>query len=112
MQVDANTGKLQKLFSDRTKLVKEFGLKRAETIMQRISELRAAECLDDMQLLPGADFHELHQNRKGQFAVNALYPYRLIVTPVEPVPKKQDGGIDLQAVNGVILIEVVDYHGT
>ena len=112
MQVVAKNSKLAKLFSDRTLLVKEFGQQRAEIIIRRIAELTAAECLADMKLLPGAAFHELRENRKGQFAVNALHPFRLILTPVDPVPRTSDGGIDLYAVRGIILIEVVNYHGT
>ena len=112
MQVEAKNKKMQKLFSERDKLIKEFGLKRAQTIEQRVSELRAASCLADMKNLPGAAFHELREDRKGQFAVNVIYPFRLVLTPVDPVPKTADGGIDLNAVLGVILIEVVNYHGT
>ena len=112
MLVCANNSKLEKLFSSRSDLVRKFGHKRADTIMRRISELRAASCLAEMRLLPGAAFHELQENRSGQFAVNAIYPYRLVLTPANPVPRTADGGIDLYAVQGIILIEVVNYHGT
>ncbi len=112
MLVCAKNSRLEKLFSSRSDLVRQFGQKRGDTIMRRISELRAASCLADMKLLPGAAFHELREDRSGQFAVNAIYPYRLVLTPVDPVPTTADGGIDLYAVQGVILIEVVNYHGT
>ena len=112
MLVCAKNSRLEKLFSSRSNLVREFGQKRGDTTMRRISELRAATCLADMKLLPGAAFHELQENRSGQFAVNAIYPYRLVLTPVDPIPRTADGRIDLSAVQGVILIEVVNYHGT
>ena len=81
MLVCAKNSRLEKLFSSRSNLVREFGQKRGD-------------------------------NRSGQFAVNAIYPYRLVLTPVDPIPRTADGGIDLYAVQGVILIEVVNYHGT
>ena len=48
---------------------------------------------------------------KGNNAVDLVHPHRLVFAPNhEPVPKKCDGGIDLDKVTSIIVIEVVDYH--
>lgn len=64
-----------------------------------------------MRFLPGR-FHALSGTRAGQFALGLDGPYRLIFEPAnDPVPRKDDGGLDLARITAVEIIEVVDYHG-
>ena len=52
-----------------------------------------------------------HQ-RIGQLAVDVTANLRLVFDPAdEPVPTKEDGGLDWDRVKAVRIREVVDYHG-
>lgn len=75
-------------------------------------ELRAADTLADIGTLPPARCHQLSGDRAGQFAVDVQHPFRLIFESAhDPVPRKEDGGIDLTRVTAVRILEVTDYHG-
>jgi proteic killer suppression protein len=56
--------------------------------------------------------HALGANRAGQFAVYLWGQYRLIFLPNhDPLPRTDDGGIELGAITRITITEVVDYHG-
>lgn len=111
MEISFATPKLQKLCNNASKLRGEFGPKCAVKIQRRLDELKAAECLEDLQNLPGPRCHELKADRDGQFAVDLEHPKRLIFVPdQEPVPVGLNGGIDWQQVTRVRVIEIVNYH--
>ncbi len=85
--------------------------KNARRLKLRLAELRAAVTLQDICRTPPARCHELTGDRKGQLSVDLQYPYRLIFKPDHsPLPRKADGGLDLDRVTKVIVIEVVDTH--
>ncbi len=55
--------------------------------------------------------HELGGDRVGQFSVDLDHPYRLLFIPAdEPVPYREDGGIDLERVKEIEIIEIADTH--
>jgi proteic killer suppression protein len=90
---------------------RSLGPELAAVLMQRLNELEAAEDLRDMQYLPAAGCHELTQNRKGQLAVDLVYPKRLVFEPDhDPLPRKPDGGLDWTRVTSIVILEIVDYH--
>lgn len=112
MDIVFRTKKLQKICNNRKLLIKEFGKEQAEKVGQRLDELRAADCLQDISYLPPPRYHELTGNRKGQFSVDLKQPYRLIFEPAEsPVSLRGDGGIDLEHVHSIKILEVEDTHG-
>jgi proteic killer suppression protein len=111
MDVAFTTNKLAKLCNSEKKLRGEFGLRMAELIQQRLVELRAAEVLEDMRSLPGARCHELQADRAGQLAVDLVHPRRLIFQPDhEPIPTREDGGLDWNSVTAIVIVEIVNYH--
>lgn len=70
-----------------------------------------ANTLEDVRNVPGR-FHELVDNRKGQWACDLDQPYRLIFIPHEdPIPTDENGKYIWIEINGVELIEVTNYHG-
>ena len=112
IQVWYRTNKLKKIASNQKKRLKELGEIRAKNFEKRISELKAANCLEDLRYLPQAGIHELTGNRKGQFAANLSGNYRLIFEPMnDPEPRKGDGGWDWTAITIVEITEITDYHG-
>lgn len=83
-----------------------------DRFMQRLEEIRASNTLAILRTLPQARCHALKGNYKGKFAVNLDYPYRLIFEPANnPIPKLEDGGLDLNQITSVRILTIVDYHG-
>jgi len=102
---------LQRICSSEKEMVRHLGRRLADVLKQRLTELEAAESLEDVHSLPATRCHELSQDRKGQLAVNLVHPKRLIFKPDhDPVPTKKDGGLDWTRVTQILILEIVDYH--
>ncbi len=83
----------------------------ASVIINRMALLDLAGSLDQVPTRPPERRHQLTEDRKGQFSVDLVHPYRLVFTPNhEPVPLAEDGGINLQQVTEIKILEVIDYH--
>ncbi|MFD6681268.1 type II toxin-antitoxin system RelE/ParE family toxin [Micromonospora parva] len=92
-------------------LQRRFGVERAKKIRLRLSQMTAASSIAELRKLPGARCHQLEGDRDEQFSVDLDGPYRLIFeVDVDPTPRRGDGGIDVEAVDAVIVIEIVDTH--
>jgi len=110
VEVGFKTRKLKKQLTNPKELVKTFG-RLARKINQRIKELADADTLAIMRTLPAARCHELSGDREGELAVDVSGNYRLIFEPDhDPVPKKEDGGLDWQEVIKIQINEIYDYH--
>lgn len=102
--------KFEKLANDDKKLVKEYGKQEAGKIIIRLAQLRAATTLEDVRNLPGR-YHELKNNRKGQWGCDLVHPYRLVFTPHEnPIPVNEHGQYIWLEITGVEIVEVINYH--
>ncbi len=83
----------------------------AEKLKARLEDLHAAPSLEEIGHLPPARCHELTGNRSGQLAICLHGPHRLIFVPAhDPIPKKDDGGLDWSQVTTVNIISIEDYH--
>jgi proteic killer suppression protein len=112
VEISFRSTKLQKLCCTKKECKRKWGPENGALIGRRLADLNAAEDLEDLLKLPQTGFHALKGNRERQFAINLKYPFRLILEPAnDPVPRKEDGGIDLSRVTKIRIIEVVDYHG-
>lgn len=97
-------------WNDGKRLVRRHNAQRAKLIQRRLDDLRAAPNLLVMHWLPGR-CHELTGQRKHQLSVDLDGPYRLIFKPAhDPVPLKEDGGLDWERVTAIILVGVEDTH--
>jgi proteic killer suppression protein len=102
--------KIAKIVNDDRLLKREFGSIRAEKIKQRLTQLKYAITLEDVRNMPG-NFHELTNERKGQWACDLDQPYRLIYTPQEnPIPVNDNGQYIWSRIQGVEVIEIINYH--
>ena len=111
MDIAFRTGKLSRIFNSAELLRAEYGKEQAAVIMRRIMFLKAAPNLENVPHTPPTERHELKGRRKGEFAVTLKQPYRLTFKPNhEPVPLKDDGGIDLKRVTAILILDVEDYH--
>lgn len=91
--------------------IKKLGAIRAALFKTRLDDLAAAASLEDVRFLPG-HFHELKEDRKGQWACDLDQPYRLIFQPHEdPIPEDENGKYIWIEIKGVEVLEITNYHG-
>lgn len=103
--------KLERELSDGKAMKRAYG-ERARALQNRLTTLAAAEKLSDVPMAPPDWREQLKGDRDEQFSVVLTKNWRLIFeTDHDPIPRLNDGGIDLEKVTAVRFIEVVDYHG-
>ena len=90
--------KIEKICTDAKAAEKAYGRAMAEKIHQRIDEISAADTVEMMIRFHIGRCHPLTQNRKGQYAVDLVHPYRLVF---------EKNGNEIQIAN---ILEIVDYH--
>ncbi len=79
--------------------------------MSCLAVLKNARTLADVPSTPPERCHPLKADREGQYAVDLVHAQRLVFKPNhDPVPSKDDGGIDPAEVTSIIIVDVVDYH--
>ena len=111
MDIIFQTTKLQKECNSFRLLQKIYGERRARLIRRRLDEIRAANSLIDISHLPPPRMHPLKGEQQGQISLDLDHPYRLLITVANvPVPKKDNGSINLSKVTAVMVLEVKDTH--
>lgn len=111
MNITFKSKKLEKTCNNYERSQKAHGQIRAKRLRQRLDDLRAATCLDDLRNLPG-NCHELRDNLAGTLSLDLDHPYRLLFVPAhDPIPRKADGGLDWKQITNVEIIGVEDTHG-
>ena len=111
MDISFRTRKLEKVFSSEEALKKRYGPPMVGKIMMRLAFLKNAETLSKVPTRPPNRRHQLTGDRDEQYAVDLVQPYRLVFEPNhDPLPRGEDGGIDLERVTAITVIEVIDYH--
>lgn len=98
MDITYKNKKIRKVCTDANAAEKMYGRKMAEKIQQRIDQITAADSVEMLIEFHIGRCHPLKQNRKGQYAVDLVHPYRLVFE------KKGD---EIQI---AIVLEIVDYH--
>ena len=98
MQISYRNKKIEKVCTDAKVSDRVYGKEMSEKIQQRIDEIRAVDTVEDMIRFRIGRCHALTNNRKGQYAVDLVHPYRLIF-------KKEGNEIQIAYV-----MEIVDYH--
>jgi len=110
MQVTFANKRLWKVANDDRRMEAELGFIRAKKFRLRLTQLIDAETLEDVRYLAG-NYHELRDDRKGQWSCDLDQPYRLVFTPHErPIPSNQDGQYVWSEIRGIEVIEIVNYH--
>ncbi len=113
MNITFKTKKLQKLFNQNKKLIKKYGERRTKLIQLRLVQIQAAQSLTDLgpPYSGPARCHELKGNRAGTFSVDLEHPYRLLFYPNhDPVPTREEGGINWSQITTIEIIGVEDTH--
>lgn len=111
MDIFFKNNKLAKIMNEEANLRKEYGAKNGREIRLRLAVLAAASSLADVPRVPPDRCHPLSGKYKDCFAVDGHHPHRIVFTPAhDPLPRKPDGGLDLQKITAITILEVVDYH--
>lgn len=98
MDITYRNKKIEKICTDAKTAEKTYGKEMSEKIHQRIDEITAADTVEMMIHFRIGRCHSLTQNRKGQYAVDLVHPYRLVF---------EKSGNEIQIAN---VLEIVDYH--
>ena len=111
MDIVFRNRKLEKAFNSAAVLQKAYGAQMAKVIMMRMAVLKAARNLGVVPATRPDRRHQLSGDREAQFAVDLVHPHRLIFEPNhKPLPRKDDGGIDMAQVTAIMILDVIDYH--
>jgi len=111
LDIDFRKRKLEKIFNAQAELLKAYGMPMAKAIMSRMGVLRAARNLGQVPTSRPDRRHQLTEDRDEQYAVDLVQPKRLVFeVNHDPIPRKPDGGVDVDKVTAITIIEVVDYH--
>ena len=111
MDIAFRTRKLEKNFNEAAALQKNLRDADGKAILLRMAVLKAASNLAQVPTTKPDRRHQLSADREGEFAVDLVAPYRLVFEPNhEPLPRKDDGGIDLERVTAIKILDATDYH--
>lgn len=110
MNITFKSKKLQKILLDPKEMKSAYG-SIARRVSQRMDQLQAAPNLATIQSLLALECHSLTGDRKGEWAVSISGNYRLIFElDHNPMPTKEDGGIDSIRITDIRILETTDYH--
>lgn len=110
MKIDFADGKLRRQLESDKELSRAFG-DRASRLRRRMAVLDQANNLSEVPTDTPDRCHQLDGEWAGCFAVAITGNWRLIFEPDHnPVPIRNDGGIDRAAVVAIRIRAIVDYH--
>lgn len=98
MDITYKNKKLERVCTDVKIAERAYGKEMAEKIHHRIDEISAADTVEMMIQFHIGRCHPLTLNRRGQYAVDLVHPYRLVF---------EKNGKEIQIAN---ILEIVDYH--
>lgn len=98
MEITYKTRKIEKVCTIASEAEKKYGSEMAEKIHQRIDEIYAIDTVEEMVQFYIGRCHPLKENRKGQYAMDLVHPYRLVF---------EKTGDKIQIAN---IMEIIDYH--
>ena len=98
MEIIYKNQKIEKICTNAQEAEKKYGSKMAEKIHMRIDQISASDTVEMMVQYRIGRCHFLPGDRKGQYAMDLVHPYRLIF---------EKKGNQIQVAK---IIEIVDYH--
>jgi proteic killer suppression protein len=98
LDITYKSKKIEKICTDAKVADKTYGKEMSEKIHMRIDEIMAVDSIEEMIKYRIGRCHPLINNRKGQYAVDLVQPYRLVF---------EKHGDEIQIAH---IMEIVDYH--
>jgi plasmid maintenance system killer protein len=114
MKIGFSTNKLQKQMNDAKEMVKAHGTEQAKKLRPLLTKLNAIPNLSVFEPPKSRPHrcHELTGNLAGTLSLDLDHPYRLLFIPDHnPLPTREDGGLDWSKVTAVIIKKVENTHG-
>lgn len=78
MKVEYKTNKLRRECTERKAASRAYGEEMAEKIMQRVKQIRSFPTVEMLIENSVGRCHPLKGNRKGEYAMDLIHPYRLV----------------------------------
>ncbi len=104
MEIEYASNKIKKILEDEV-LIKKYYANISVQLKNRLTELRAADCLNDIPETPPPRRHKLKGDRSNQWGVSVSKNERLIIQPI--------GDFDINNLNTIKSIKILsieDYH--
>lgn len=98
MRIEYKNSRIEKVCTNACEAERKHGREMAEKIQLRIDQISAALTVEMMIQFKIGRCHPLKGNRKNQYAVDLVHPYRLVFEKI---------GDQIQIAN---IMEIVDYH--
>ena len=98
MLIEYKNRKIEKICTNAYEAERRHGREMAEKIHMRIGQLKAADSVEMLIQFRIGRCHELKGERRKQYAMDLVHPYRLVFE------KKEN---EIKIVN---VLEIVDYH--
>ncbi len=98
MQIEYKNSRIEKVCTNAYEAERKYGKEMAEKIQLRIDQISAALSVEMMMQYKIGRCHQLKGNRKEQYAMDLVHPYRLVF---------EKKGNEIQIAN---IMEIVDYH--
>ena len=111
MEVSFANERIGRLLHNESVLIRAYGTRRAQLILTRLEGLRRFATLSLVPTTLPFRRHQLTGDRDEQYAVNVDRQIRLVFAPNHnPVPRRADGGVDIDQVTEIVIIALIDYH--
>ena len=111
MEISYSSRQMQKLCTVAKEMRGQLGPKMAQKLMNQLALIEAAVNLEELGRVPQIRCHEMKGDRQGQISIDLIHPRRLYIVPDhDPVPRKEDGGLDWVAVTRVQIVAIDDPH--
>ena len=98
MQIEYKNSRLAKICTNVYEAERKYGKQMAEKVHLRIKQITAALSIEMLIQYRIGRCHQLKGNRKEQYAMDLVHPYRLIF-------EKRGNEVQL-----ICIMEIVDYH--
>ncbi len=95
--------KHEKILTSERLIVRKYG-RLSDGIINRLSEIRASRCLEDIPNVPPPRRHKL-SGRGNEWGLDVSKNYRIIITPFGEFDEN-----DLSTITEVKLLRIEDYH--
>lgn len=114
MYITFSDRKLEKICNSDREMRKKCGAQRAKLLRRRLVQLLSAPTLAALgppYVGPGR-CHELTGNMEGSLSIDLDGPFRLLFRPNHnPLPQRQEGGLDWDAVTAIEIVGIENTHG-
>ncbi|REB04764.1 plasmid maintenance system killer protein [Sporosarcina sp. BI001-red] len=104
MKISYATKKLEKILTNERMIKKEYtGF--YKKVINRISEIRAANNLDEIPHVPPPRRHKLEGDFNDCWGIDVSKNYRIVVRPIGDWDES-----DLKSINEILILTIEDYH--